>query len=183
MAQIEVKTSGGDFGFDDARQINDMFTELYSTIGVLKGDYLLSKPGLVIGTTPANVANVAFTYTVGGVQYSKGAVAAGVAPGNDIVPANKYGAVALDINASGTVTVAEAAANATGYATAALALAAIPAVAANLVRMGTVTVIRTAGDFTFGTTSLADATTTAVYTDGTTATEALVAIGSLPATS
>jgi hypothetical protein len=33
--------------------------------------------------------------------------------------------------------------------------------------MGTVTVIRTGGDFTFGTTSLADGTTTAAYTDAT----------------
>lgn len=140
----------------------------------LKGDYPVSKTGLAIGTTPANVANVAFDFTIGGVRYSKGALAAGTAPGNDIVPLGTYGAVALDIDAAGVITVAEAAANATGYASAALALAGIPAVAAAKARMGTISVIRAAvGAFTFGTTSLADADTTVVYTDGATNLEAI----------
>lgn len=140
----------------------------------LKGDYPVTKTVLAIGSTPANVANAAFDFIVGGVQYSKAAVAAGTAPGNDVVPVDTYGAVALDVDAAGTITVAEAAANATGYASAALALAGIPAVAASKARMGTVSVIRvTAGTFTFGTTSLADGDTTVVYTDGETAFEAI----------
>lgn len=140
----------------------------------LKGNYNVSLPGLAIGTTPANVSSVAFTYTIAGIQYSKAAVAAGTAPGNDIVPVDTYGAVALDIDAAGTITIAEAADNATGYASAALAVAGIPALAATKARMGTVSVIReTAGAFTFGTTSLADGDTTVVYTDGQTAIEAI----------
>jgi hypothetical protein len=145
-------------------------------IETLKGSYNVSLPGLAIGSTPANVSNVAFVYTVAGVQYSKAAVAAGVAPGNDVVPVDTYGAVALDIDSAGTVTIAEAAANVTGYPTAALALTGIPAVAATKARMGTVSVIRaTAGAFTFGTTSLADGDTTVVYTDGATAYQSLAA--------
>ena len=139
----------------------------------LKGDYIVSKPGLVIGSTTTAVANVAFTYMIGGVQYSKAAVAAGVAPGNDVIPQNKYGAVALDINASGTVSIAEATANATGYASAALAIAGIPAVASGKARMGTVTAIKTDGAFTFGTSNLNVANSTVVYTDGQTAFEAI----------
>lgn len=140
----------------------------------LKGDYNVSLPGLAIGTTPANVSNVAFDYQIGGIRYTKAAVAAGVAPGDDVVPVDTYGAVALDIDAAGTVTIAEAADNITGYASAALALADIPAVAATKARIGTVSVIRaTAGAFTFGTTSLADGDTTVVYTDGMTAFEAI----------
>ena len=147
--------------------INDIRTKL-------KGDYPVTKTALAIGSTPANVANGAFDYQVGGVRYSKAAVAAGTAPGNDVVPVDTYGAVALDIDAAGTITVAEAADNATGYASAALALAGIPAVASGKARMGTVSVIRaTAGAFTFGTTSLADGDTTAVYTDGETNLEAI----------
>lgn len=139
----------------------------------LKGSYNTSLPGLAIGSTPANVANVAFDYQINGVRYTKAAVVAGTAPGNDVVPQNTYGAVALDIDAAGTITVAEAAANATGYASAALAIAGIPAVASGKSRMGTVSVIRTSGAFTFGTTSLADGDTTEVYTDSDTAYQAI----------
>lgn len=172
MAQVIIKTAGGDFGFDDADQINEMFTELYALKDKLNGSYLVSLPGLAIGTTPANVSNVAFSYMVAGVQYSKAAVAAGVAPGNDVIPADTYGAVALDIDAAGTVTIAEAADNATGYESAALAIADIPAAAATKARMGTVSVIRADAAFTLGTTSLADGDTTVVYTDGATAFQA-----------
>ena len=133
----------------------------------LKGDGLMSLPGLVIGSTTTAVANVAFDYIVNGAKYTKAAVATGTAPGNDVIPTGTYGAVALDIGADGTIDVIEAAANATGYASAALAIAGLAAVTADHVRMGTVTVVKSDGAFTFGTTALSDANTTEVYTDGT----------------
>jgi hypothetical protein len=148
--------------------------KIENIIETLQGDYNVSLPGLAIGSTPANVANVAFDYQIAGARYSKAAVAAGTAPGNDVVPVDTYGAVALDINASGTISIAEAASNSIGYASAALAVADIPAVASGKARMGTVSVIReTAGAFTFGTTSLADGDTTVVYTDSDTAFQAI----------
>jgi hypothetical protein len=119
------------------------------------------------------VANVAFDFIITGVRYTKAAVAAGVAPGNDVIPQSTYGAVALDIVAAGTVTIAEAAANATGYASAALAIAGIPAVATGKTRMGTVTVTKSDGAFTFGTTDLDAANVTTVYTDSDTFAEAI----------
>lgn len=151
----------------DGTNITNIITLLNDIRSRLVGDHLVSKPGIAIGSTTANVSNVAFTYTINGVQYSKAAVAAGVAPGNDVIPQNLYGAVALDIDSAGTVTIAEAAANATGYASAALAIAGIPAVAADKVRMGTVTAIKTDGAFTFGTTALNAANSTVAYTDAT----------------
>ena len=182
MSQIIIKTSGGDFGFDDVDQINEMFTDLYegfdllnNTILVLQGSYMVTKPTLAIGSTVTAVSNIAFSYTINGVQYAKAAVAAGTAPGNDVIPSGKYGAVAFNVNASGTITVQEAAANATGYDSAALAVAGIPVNPAGTARMGTVTVIKSDGTFTFGTTSLADANTTEVYTDGLTVFQALTA--------
>ena len=153
--------------------IANIITLLNDIRSRLIGDYLVSKPGLAIGTDTTAVSNVAFTYTINGIQYAKAAVAAGVEPGNDVIPQNLYGAVALDIDSAGTVTIAEAAANATGYASAALAIAGIPAVAADKVRMGTVTAIKTDGAFTFGTTALNAANSTVVYTDGQTAFEAI----------
>jgi len=132
---------------------------------ILAGDQILSPPTLAIGSTPTAVSNVAFTYQINGQTYNKAAVAAGTAPGNDVVPQSLYGAVAFDIGINGTVDAIEAADNATGYASAALAIADIAAVAADHVRMGTVSVIKSDGTFTFGTTQLDDANTTEVYTD------------------
>lgn len=139
----------------------------------LKGDYNVSLPDLAIGSTATAVSNAAFDYQIAGVRYSKAAVAAGTAPGNDVIPEGLYGAVALDIDAAGTITVAEATANSTGYATAALAVAGIPAVASGKARMGTVSASISSGTFTFGTTDLDAANTTVAYTDGQTAFEAI----------
>jgi len=148
--------------------------QLEALVETLQGDYNVSLPLLDIGTTPANVENVAFDYQIAGVRYTKAAVAAGTAPGDDVVPVDTYGAVALDIDAAGTITIAEAAKNSTGYISAALALEGIPAVATGKARMGTVSVFRdTAGAFTFGATSLADGDTTVVYTDSDTTFQAL----------
>jgi hypothetical protein len=139
----------------------------------LKGDYMVSKPGLAIGTTKTAVSSVAFDYQITGVRYTKAAVAAGTAPGNDVIPQSTYGAVAFDIDAAGTITVVEAADNSTGYASAALAIAGCAAVATGKARMGYVTATKSDGAFTFGTTDLDAANTTVAYTDGDTAFEAI----------
>lgn len=83
---------------------------------------------LAIGGTITAVATGAFTYDISGTGYSKTAVAAGTAPGNDVVPQNKYGCCAFDIGSDGTIDAIEASANATGYNTADLAVAGLPAV-------------------------------------------------------
>jgi len=142
----------------------------------LKGDYNVSYPGLAVGTTATDVASVAFDYTLSGIQYAKAAVAAGTAPGTDVIPQSKYGAIALDINAAGTISVAKAAANATGYASEALALAGIPALAAGKARMGTVSVIKSDAAFTFGTTDLDAANVTTEIENGETYLSAIGAV-------
>lgn len=133
----------------------------------VQGNYVITSPALAIGSTTTHVSNIGFNYIINGALYYKAAVAAGTAPGNDVIPQNKYGAVALDIGTNGTVDVVEATDNATGYASAALAIAAIPAVAADHARMGTVTAIKTDGAFTFGTTALSAANSTVAYTNST----------------
>ena len=115
--------------------------------------------------TPENVASIGFYYHIAGVQYSKTSVSAGTAPGDDVIPQGKYGAVALDIGADGTIDVIEATANATGYDSAALAIAGIPAVAADHVRMGTVTVTKSDSNFTFGATPLNETNVTVAITN------------------
>ncbi len=130
-------------------------------------DGMLTSSSLGIGAVNTAVATGAFTFFVAGAEYTKAAVAAGTAPGNDVIPVNKYGAVALDIGVDGTIDVIEAGGNAAGYNTADLAIAGIAGVGGGHVRIGTVTAMRTAGGFTFGTTALNDADSTVVYTDTT----------------
>lgn len=66
---------------------------------------IVSNPGLVVGSTAENIANVAFDYMIDGVTYSKAAVPAGTAlvAGYAITTAN-YGVILVYINASGTIT-------------------------------------------------------------------------------
>ncbi len=154
-------------------QIDDIITLVNDIRSKLKASYPVTKTVLAIGSTDTAVSNAAFEYTSLGVQYSKAAVTAGTAPGNDVVPQSTYGAVAFDIDAAGTITAVEAAANATGYATAALAIAGIADAASGSARMGTVTATKSDGAFTFGTTALDAANTTVAYTDGQTAYEAI----------
>lgn len=148
--------------------INELKTNNATTrtnISTLKDDGILGNPTLAIGSTPTAVSSVAFEYMINGNLYNKAAVAAGTAPGNDVVPQALYGAVAFEIGTNGTIDAIEATANATGYASAALAVAGIPAVQADHARMGWVTATKSDGTFTFGTTQLDAANTTVAYTD------------------
>ena len=132
----------------------------------LQGDYILTSPALAIGSTTTAVANGAFDYVINGKPYKKAAVTAGTAPGNDVIPQSKYGAVAFDIGTDGTIDAIEAADNATGYDSAAEAVAGLAAAAADHARMGYVTATKSDGAFTLGTTDLNAANTTVAYTEG-----------------
>ena len=127
------------------------------------GDRMISSPTLAIGSTKSKVAHAGFRYKIAGVEYEKAANAVGEIPGNDVVPQSTYGAVALDIGANGTVDIIEAADNVTGYASAALAMADVAAPAAGHARMGYVTVTKSDGAFTFGTTLFDAANVTAQF--------------------
>ena len=136
-------------------------------LGVFPSLPLITDAGLAIGSTASQVSNVAFSYIISDKVYSKTATAAGTAPGDDVIPATKYGAVAFDIGSDGTIDAVEAYANVVGYATAAIASASLPKVADGHIRMGYVTATKSDGAFTFGTTSLVAANTTVAYTDST----------------
>lgn len=146
-------------------EVSSLRSVVNNIYGALSGNYLVVQPTLSRGSTTQNVANVAFYYSIGGAVYYKAAVAAGTAPGNDEVPTGKFGAVAFDIGVNGTIDAVEAPANATGYASALLAAAALPAPAEDHARMGYVTATKSDGAFTFGTTALNAANSTVAYTD------------------
>ena len=148
-------------------------TVVDSIIDKLQGNYITGVPALAIGSTKPDVATALFHFMIGGKHYIKAAVAAGSGLGNDVIPSGKYGAVAIEIGSNGTIDAIEAADNSTGYDSAALALAGIPAASSNHARIGTVSVIKSDGNFTFNTTDLDVANSTVVYTDATTRVSAI----------
>lgn len=159
-------------GFSSAGLFQPAPTALYDVYlyeASATDDFLVSTPTLAIGSTTTAVSSVEFHYVIGTssgtVVYKKAAVAAGTAPGDDVIVATKYGAVAFDIGANGTIDAIEATGQAAAqFTTAAAAVAALPACASDHVRIGHVTATKSDDAFTFGTTALNAANTTVVYT-------------------
>lgn len=119
---------------------------------------LLKSPGLAMGTDKDKVASLAFNFRIAGVNYLKAAVAAGTALTATTVPDHKWALFGWEIGADGTIDKVDAAGNATGYATEALAIAAAPAANASHIRLGYMT-IKTEGATFVGATTLLDAAT------------------------
>ncbi len=111
----------------------------------MSGTGLISAPGLVIGSTDDRIANVAFYYHVSGVAYVGAAVAAGTVIPAETVTADKWALYRLSDSIADSITVTPAAGNVAGYATEALAIAAIPATPAGEVDMGYFTVLTASG--------------------------------------
>ena len=126
----------------------------------------ITAPTLAIGTSSeAAVANSAFKYMgQEGRVLSKSATETALS--GETVPQSKYGAWFLEINDDGTIAVQEAADNATGYDSAALAIDDLPGSTSGYIIMGFVTAINTSGTFVPGTTLLSAAGVTDAYADG-----------------
>lgn len=185
LTALKAAVDAGKTVSDDVKTLaNDLRNKLL-------GDYVDGATALGIGGTAQNVASGAFTYHINGQQYTKAAVTAGTALSGATVPDLLYGAWALEINAAGTIAIVEAAANATGYASSALALAGIPAQTADKARLGTVTILNAGATFIPGTTALDAGTVTDAYADatpllttiGSVVSSSTVAVGSLTTTS
>lgn len=150
----------------DALNVIQDKVAFFTKYPVNQDEGFITAPTLAIGSTASNVANAAFKYLISGWTYPKAAVAAGTALSGSTVPQNKYGAWLVEIDSAGTITITGATDNATGYATAALAVNGLPSGSGTKIVMGYVTAINTAGTFIPGTTLLSAATVTDTYTDG-----------------
>jgi hypothetical protein len=160
------------------------FMEIYDAYGGLCGIYdssmadgeiLLIHPDIdstissaapYIGSTAANCANRAFDIRIAGIPYNVSADAAGTAPTATVVPVSTYGAFGYEVAADGTIDSGwDAANNAAGYASEALAIAGIRAVAASgsHVRAFFFTVTSSSGSYTGATTALNTSTLTVNY--------------------
>ncbi len=95
---------------------------------------------LGMGSTDTAVATAALGYSIAGIPAAKAAVTTGTAVTAQTVPADTWAAYAFNIATSGTLSMLPAALNTTGYATEALAIAAVPAPVTVKARLGYITV-------------------------------------------
>lgn len=133
--------------------------------GQFKDEQFITDPGLAIGTSnAARVKHDAFDYRIDDFSYSK--ATSEVALTGDAIPAGLHGAWSLKVDVDGTITVAAADDNATGYATPRLALDALDSSDSASAYMGYVTVTKSDGAFTPDITLLSAANVTDTFTDG-----------------
>jgi len=97
--------------------------------------------------------NAQATYLIGGKTLTKAATAALVFTAAHVVTANLFGVILVQIDSAGTISTKVPLAT-QAYATAALALRALPVPDANKVALGYITIAAGGGDFTANTTAL-----------------------------
>lgn len=125
----------------------------------------ITAPTLVIGSSDSTkVKHSDFSYNINDFAYSKDSSEVDLT--GSAVPQSKYGAWSLKIDEDGTITVAEATENSTGYDTPRKALEALGSSDGESSYMGYVTVIKSDGAFTPATTALDATNVTATFTDG-----------------
>lgn len=153
---------GPQFGPNDARNMRTQFNALRADlIKALSGDYLISAPGLAIGSTKAQVATDAFDFAVNGMPEAKTAVAAGTAftATTHDVTGGSSNSFLLSIATGGTITITMGTE----------AVGTTPGTAATLptgeVALGTVVIYSAAAGFDATTTELDAADLTVTYTD------------------
>jgi hypothetical protein len=135
-----------------------------ASLNSILGDCLLNTAGLAIGSTKTKVAHGAVNYVINGMTYTLPANAVGVTLDAVTVPQNTYGAWAFDVGADGVVDVWPGVDNATGYASANVAIYACPNPAPDHIRLGVLTCASSAAaGFIAGTTELDAAAVTEVY--------------------
>jgi len=161
----------------DMRQGQIQFNELMTNLSTYLGKLGSGANAVIQPVTPSRGTTVTYSLTAGQVMIGGVPVAAFAAQANQgfgalgTIPANMWGLVAVDVVGNGTITLVSAAANyTTGYATEALAIAALPAITSANARVCYITVQASASTFVFATDALTGgtggnpATTTNYYT-------------------
>lgn len=132
---------------------------------------MLLHGNLVVTTNTAKFKTVqTMVYTINGISYTKAATDDLVFTANHVITASKFGIFQIQINAAGTISTKVPGAT-QAYESAALALAALPAVDAGNVSIGYLAIENNAGDWTANTDDLVasggDDQTSAAFTDAT----------------
>lgn len=155
-------------------QYNNLAADMASLMQSLTTSTLLAfyGPGpntgtvpFAIGSTTSRVGTAALIGNILGVPFTKAVDDAGTAFGSlGTIPTGTWGLIAFDVVAAGTVTYASAAASyTTGYASEALAIAAMPARITVKARIGYITILAATPGFVTGTDAMSTATTVNYY--------------------
>lgn len=139
----KITTVNGSDQREGQIDFNALLNNLAAMMGILGGSGPLTTSTPSIGTT-VTVACSASTISINGVPAVVAAETAKAFGALGTIPQNKYGLIVLERIANGTTSFVSAAANyTTGYATEALAIAAMPANSANKAVVGYLTVMST----------------------------------------
>ena len=146
----------------DLRQLeiqhNNLLTNLSTYFAALANDCVITASTLSRGTT-VTLAATANTISINGVSTTIAALTAQAFGALGTIPASKWGIIALERVLAGTASFISGAANyTTGYATEALAIAALPAQSVDKVQVGYVTILASASTWVTGTDALAGGT-------------------------
>jgi hypothetical protein len=134
--------------------------------GRVSTDGVITSTGTIIDViTPARVVHNNFYFQIASVGYYKAAAVATLTA--TTVPSGKWGLFGWEIGVDGTVHSKDAAGNAAGYASEALALAAVPAPTASHILFTYLTVMKSDGNFVGNTTALNAANVTCHITTAT----------------
>lgn len=144
----------------DVRQVtvslNQLCYGLQNVLAALGGSEVpMTTSVLSIGANDIDLAATASFISINGVNGSVAALTAQAFGALGTIPASTWGLIKVERIADGTTTFQSAAANySTGYATEALAIAAMPATGANEVAIGYLTILASASGFVVGTDAL-----------------------------
>ena len=146
----------------DLRQLeiqhNNLLTNLSTYFAALANDCVITASTLSRGTT-VTLAATANTISINGVPTAIAALTGQAFGALGTIPASKWGIIALERVLAGTASFTSGAANyTTGYATEALAIAALPAQSADKVQVGYLTILASASTWVTGTDALAGGT-------------------------
>ena len=139
-------------------QYNNLLTNLSTYFSAFANDCVITASTLSRGTT-VTLAATANTISINGVPTAIAALTGQAFGALGTIPASKWGIIALERVLAGTASFTSGAANyTTGYATEALAIAALPAQSADKVQVGYVTILASASTWVTGTDALAGGT-------------------------
>lgn len=134
--------------------VNGLIVAFANFLNGLQSDVPVNSAIPTAGTT-VTMSSPAQTILIAGVPTALAAISNQVFGALGTIPASKWGVIALDRVAAGTLTYVSGAANyTTGYATEALAIAAEPAKTANKARTGYITILASASGWVAGTDAL-----------------------------
>ena len=170
LKKEKITTANG----SDLRQLEIQYNELAKTVTAMQsgmtGNQVLTWYGvgpnsgtsaMKIGSTDTQVGTAAVLFSILGVPVVKAVSNGGTTFGAlGTIPASTWGIIALDVVAAGTVTFRSGAANyTTGYATEALAIAALPKALTVKATLGYVTILASASTWIAATDALAGGAT------------------------